>query len=164
MSQDVEEMHREHDKALILGFDAVSDPDDPEKGDRSVTMDSFEGNKAGDEDDDIMELDPESSKDGEQVDQRALERIASAPVLGGDVVMTIFDAAMKEYKNDLKLAREFFEIVAAFDEVPSVSKLMHHIVQHMNLVNPDAPETIISEAKSHLVGTDPASAGFVKSF
>ena len=124
--------------------------------------------KQDDEDGDMLvlppvtaeDIDPDASRGVGAVDADALQKLASAPAFAGAIPIAIFDAAMKQFKNDVESAEEFFDLCASFDQVPSARRILQHILDHVSANAPTSVETVICEAKLQLFGIEPQSAEF----
>ncbi|KAK3054923.1 U3 snoRNP protein [Extremus antarcticus] len=117
--------------------------------------------KAGGEDEDMVDLplvtaadiQPDAQRGIEEVDDDALKRLAAAPALTGAIPLAIFDAAMKQFKNDPSFAEDVFDLCAAFEKVPSTRRILQHILDHLHSQAPASDELIICEAKLAMFGT-----------
>ncbi|KAJ9665942.1 U3 snoRNP protein [Coniosporium apollinis] len=105
------------------------------------------------------DINPSLGKD-DAVDETALQNLASTPALTGAIPMAIFDAAMKEFKDDPALGEQFFDVFAEFDQVPCTKKILQHVVDHMLQHSPNAIPTLACYFRLPIVGVDPASAAF----
>ena len=132
------------------------------------TVEGGKEREDGDEDEDIMmlpvitaeDVGPDATKEVENVDEDALKKLASAPAFTGAIPIAVFDAAMKQFKDNAEVAEDLFDVVASFDQVPSSKRLLEHILDHMRATSADSVETMIVEAKSRLLGVDGRSAEF----
>jgi U3 small nucleolar RNA-associated protein 6 len=106
------------------------------------------------------DLDPEANKGVEEVNAAALERLANAPAYTGAIPLAIFDAAMKEFKEDSDVANDFFDLVATFDTVPAARKILDTIYARLQETAPDSADKIICEAKMHTFNVAPTSVEF----
>lgn len=96
----------------------------------------------------------------ETVDQEALEKFNSSPALSGAIPIAVFDAAIQQLENNTMLGRQFFDIVANFDELPCQNRILSHIVDFLESTAPDNPETLICSIRQTVIGINVASAGF----
>lgn len=99
-------------------------------------------------------IDSDASKGVEEVDTGALQKLASTPALTGGIPIAIFDAAMKQFKGKAEVAEDFFELVASFNQVPSTTRILQHILDHMQANAADSTESILCEAKMPLFSVD----------
>ena len=106
------------------------------------------------------EISLDANRSVEEVDEKALEKLASAPVLTGAIPMAIFDAATKQFKDSVEVGADFFDVVESFGQVPSARKILKHILGHMQATEPNAAEAIICEARLELFDTEAHSAEF----
>ncbi|KAF2768515.1 hypothetical protein EJ03DRAFT_243754, partial [Teratosphaeria nubilosa] len=106
------------------------------------------------------DFEPDAGKGIEEVDQKALERLANAPAYTGAIPVAIFDAAMKGFKNDPGVAEDFFELIAGFELVPSTPRILQHILECLRSNAPESPELTICEARQELFGLQATSAEF----
>jgi U3 small nucleolar RNA-associated protein 6 len=78
------------------------------------------------------EIKPEGAPEPKQaVDEEALKKLAASPALNGDIPRIVFETAMREF-NDPALAEQFFDVFAAFTDVPCTSKLLQHIIDNLS--------------------------------
>ena len=106
------------------------------------------------------DINPNASKGVEGVDAEALQKLASAPALTGALPKAIFDAAMKQFNDDARLADDIFDICASFDTVPSTKTILQHIIEHLEATSLDSAENVICRAKMELFNVQPLSAEF----
>ncbi|KAJ4348215.1 U3 snoRNP protein [Didymosphaeria variabile] len=88
------------------------------------------------------DVNPSLKKD-DGVDEVALQNLASAPVLTGAIPIAIFDSAMKHFNSNAALAERFFDMFAEFDQVPSVTRILQHVEDHLRQ---NAAETVQAAA------------------
>ncbi|WPG97429.1 HAT (Half-A-TPR) repeat-containing protein [Acrodontium crateriforme] len=108
----------------------------------------------------VEDIDPEANKGVEEVNAAALEKLASAPAFTGAIPKAIFDAAMKQFKDNSEVAEEFFDLVASFNDVQATTAILQHILDHLLATSPNSPEAIICESRMSLQGIDAASPDF----
>lgn len=78
------------------------------------------------------DIKPEGAPEPQQaVDEEALKRFAASPALNGDIPRIIFESSMRDF-NDPCLAEDFFDVFAAFADVPCTSKLLQHIIDFLS--------------------------------
>ncbi|KAK3669402.1 U3 snoRNP protein [Recurvomyces mirabilis] len=102
----------------------------------------------------------EEGKGMEVVDAAALQKLAKAPAFSGAIPIAIFDAAMKEFKNDPEVAEMLVEIVTGFTEAPATKNVLQHAIEHLQTTKPTSPEAILCEARLYTQGIDATSAEF----
>jgi U3 small nucleolar RNA-associated protein 6 len=107
-----------------------------------------------------VDLEHTGSKTLEPLDTQALRNMASTPALSGDIVIAIFDTAMKEFDDDATLAEQFFDIIAEFHKLSCTQRLLKHIVQCLGRQVPATVSGAICVFKLPLVGVDPTSSKF----
>lgn len=56
-----------------------------------------------------IDLDMDAMKGVEEVDVKALQRLADAPAYTGAIPLAIFDAAMKQFGDECAIAANFFD-------------------------------------------------------
>jgi U3 small nucleolar RNA-associated protein 6 len=94
------------------------------------------------------------------VDQVALQNLESTPALTGAIPIAIFDAAMKQFTNEESFGAEFYDMIAEFENVPCLPKILNHIVETF-LQNPSSTyHSHIRDVKSAVVGVRTLSADF----
>lgn len=106
------------------------------------------------------EIKPEGAPEPKQaVDEEALKKLAASPALNGDIPRIIFETSMRDF-NDPSLAEQFFDVFAAFADVPCTTKLLQHIIDYLS--NQDSVASKISMhiclAKLELRDTDTEEA------
>ncbi|KAK5135195.1 hypothetical protein LTR08_005582 [Meristemomyces frigidus] len=129
---------------------------------------AMEGVQGDDGDDNVItlptltaaDIDPDANKGIEEVDEAALKRLADAPAFTGAIPIVIFNAAMIQFKDSPDVAEMFFELVASFDSVPSTSRILQHILSHLQTTASTSGEATICEARLHLLGNDALSPSF----
>lgn len=94
------------------------------------------------------------------VDEVALQNLASAPILTGAIPIAVFDSAMKQFKSDSALAEKFFNMFAEFDQVPCISKILRHVLDHLQQNSPQAVHTVACAFRRRLFDIEPASPAF----
>ncbi|KAK4697384.1 U3 small nucleolar RNA-associated protein 6, partial [Lecanoromycetidae sp. Uapishka_2] len=94
------------------------------------------------------------------VNQDSLERLGTSPALSGAIPIAIFDAAMKQFKDNDKICREFFDMVAEFVDLPCTDTILQHIMNRMQALAPQQPETLIRWIQQPILGVKATSAGF----
>ncbi|KAF2794994.1 hypothetical protein K505DRAFT_240929 [Melanomma pulvis-pyrius CBS 109.77] len=94
------------------------------------------------------------------VDEEALQNLASTPVLTGAIPIAIFDSAMSQFHNDPALAENFFAMFAEFDQVPSVRRILQHVLDRLQQSSPTSVSTIICTFQMKLFGIHPTSPNF----
>jgi U3 small nucleolar RNA-associated protein 6 len=105
------------------------------------------------------DINPSLAKD-DSVDEIALQNLANTPALTGAIPIAIFDQAMKQFHNDERLAEQFFDMVAAFDQGTTTRRILHHIVDSLTQIKPDTVSTINCQFTLPLAGLDPYTAEF----
>lgn len=94
------------------------------------------------------------------VEQEALEKLSTSPVLSGAIPMAIFDAAMKHFKEGNELCEEFFDMVAEFLEVQCQESILSHIMVTLRTIAPKSPGTLIRWIQQPVMGIDVTSPEF----
>jgi U3 small nucleolar RNA-associated protein 6 len=80
------------------------------------------------------DINPSLSK-ADGMDEIALRNLENTPAVGGAIPIAIFDEAMKHFKNDERLAQDFFETVLGFSLAPCRRKVLQHISDHVKRTN-----------------------------
>jgi len=106
------------------------------------------------------DIDPEANKGVEEVNVAALKRLENAPAHTGAIPLAIFDAAMKQFKEDSDVANDFFDLVATFETVRSTRNILDTIYTRLQNVAPNSADQIICEAKMHTFSVSPTSVEF----
>ncbi|KAJ5808570.1 RNA-processing protein HAT helix [Penicillium riverlandense] len=103
---------------------------------------------------------PSEGRDGDEVDQVALQNLNATPALSGAIPLAIFDAAMKHFNNDDGFAFDFYEMVSEFQGVPCLQKILGHVVEVMQASKPASPRTQICYIKFPTAGIPVTSSEF----
>jgi U3 small nucleolar RNA-associated protein 6 len=74
------------------------------------------------------------STEGESA-ANALSAMASTPALTGGIPIAVFDAAMKEFDNEVILAEDMFDAAADFSNLDCCRKILGHILQSLDEPN-----------------------------
>ena len=90
------------------------------------------------------------------VDELALSNLASAPVLTGAIPLAIFDSAMKQFQGSPKMARDFFDMFAEFDQLFCTRDILQHVLDYLQQNSPEAIETAMCNFGMHLFGCNTA--------
>lgn len=101
-----------------------------------------------------------SAGDSNGVDQVALENLRSTPAMSGAIPLTIFDTAMKNFEQDAKFGREFFDMVVEFPDLPCLRKILEHVVNALQQSSPTSHHTQICYIKLPTAGVQPTSPDF----
>ncbi|KAK6443053.1 U3 snoRNP protein [Oleoguttula sp. CCFEE 5521] len=96
----------------------------------------------------------------EEVDVNALVRLKDAPAYTGAIPMAIFDAGMKQFRDDVGFAAEFFELVALYEGVPVAKTVLEHIYGRMHSAGVHSVELVVCEATLHTFSIEVTSAEF----
>ena len=102
-----------------------------------------------------------SNQDGYKPNnEEALENLRVAPVMTGAIPMAIFDASCKELAGDSNFGEEFFEMVASFEGLPCLNRILDHVVTVLLATAPTSAGNLSCFIRQPLVGIDVASADF----
>ncbi|KAE8312308.1 U3 small nucleolar RNA-associated protein 6-domain-containing protein [Aspergillus transmontanensis] len=101
-----------------------------------------------------------SAGDSNGVDQVALENLRSTPAMSGAIPLAIFDTAMKNFDQDAKFGREFFDMVVEFPGLPCFRKILEHVVNALQQSSPTSHHTQICYIKLPTAGVQPTSPEF----
>ncbi|KAL2039554.1 hypothetical protein N7G274_007826 [Stereocaulon virgatum] len=105
------------------------------------------------------DINPEQ-KSSEGVDQKVLDKLDASPALSGAIPIAIFDAAIKQFKEDQKLCLHFFDMIANFVDLPCTRKILVHIMETLQTLAPESPETLIRWIQQPVIGLNVDSIGF----
>ncbi|KAF2170520.1 hypothetical protein M409DRAFT_64229 [Zasmidium cellare ATCC 36951] len=107
------------------------------------------------------DIDPDAGKGIEEVDENALKRLETAPAFSGAIPIAIFDAAMKQFhQNAPEVAEAFFDLISSFDNVPSTTTILQHILDFLHSAWPSSPEVVVCDAKLQFFAIDSQSPEF----
>ncbi|KAF5858824.1 U3 snoRNP protein [Aspergillus alliaceus] len=101
-----------------------------------------------------------STGDNDGVDQVALQNLNSTPALSGAIPLAIFDTAMKNFEQDAKFGREFFDMVWEFGDLPCLRRILEHVVNALQQSRPGSHHTQICYIKLPTAGIQPTSPDF----
>ncbi|WEW60473.1 U3 snoRNP protein [Emydomyces testavorans] len=104
------------------------------------------------------DVNPTLEKD--QVDEIALETLNSTPALSGAIPIAIFDAAMKQFNDDVLLGRDFYTTFTEFGELPCSKRVMSHVVERLMECHPASAQTQICYLRLPVEGIRPTSPEF----
>ena len=90
----------------------------------------------------------------------ALQKLSGTPALSGAIPIAIFDAAIKQFEGDASFGGVIFDMVAEFQGVPCLSKILHHIVDVLLAKAPTSPAALIRFIREPVIGVDMLSADF----
>lgn len=138
----------------ILGLDQVSESKDKVDGVEDLNADSIALPDITAED-----INPNLKNDEEYA--AAAQKLASTPAMSGAIPIAVFDSAMKNFSNDDQVAKQFFDLVADFDQVDCSRKILQHILDAMVQSQPQSPSTHICRLKFSLFGLSQSSPDFV---
>lgn len=124
----------------ILGIDAAQDEAHERTNEEDENMLTLPKITAQD-------IAPDAEKGVEEIDPSTLQKLATAPLFSGAIPIAIFDAAMKQFKDDSAIAEDFFELVASFESVPCSTDVLQYILRHLQTTAPSSPATFICEAR-----------------
>jgi len=86
----------------------------------------------------------------------ALSAMASTPALTGGIPIAVFDAAMKEFNNDVVLAEDMFDLVAEFSSLDICSRILRHVLKFLD----ERARSNGCSFKFTLLGVDPLSVEY----
>lgn len=101
-----------------------------------------------------------SGRDEDGVDHTALQNLNYTPALSGAIPLAIFDTAIKHFDDDSRFGHEFYDMVAEFEDVPCLRKILGHILEVMIKANPASYHTQICFIKFPTAGIRATSADF----
>ena len=101
-----------------------------------------------------------TANEEDKIDEKALQHLADAPVLTGAIPIAVFDAAMKQFEGDAALAAQFFDMFAAFDQLPCLSRILQHVLEHLEQISPEALETASCAFQLPIIGVPVLSPKF----
>ncbi|KAL8711099.1 MAG: hypothetical protein Q9220_004480 [cf. Caloplaca sp. 1 TL-2023] len=78
--------------------------------------------------------------------------LASAPALAGAIPIAVFDAAMKEFRNDALLGSKMFDLVAHFVTLKCTRKILQHIIDLLMTTAPNEVASISRFIKAPVIG------------
>ncbi|KAF2278468.1 rRNA processing protein-like protein Utp6 [Westerdykella ornata] len=105
------------------------------------------------------DINPSVGKE-EGADEVALQNLAAAPVLTGAIPIAVFDAAMKQFRDDPKVAERFFTMLAEFEQLPCLERILNHILRRLQETAPRTASTIKCGVMLHLLRAHPTSPEF----
>lgn len=140
----------------ILGLDKTIEPANAESGTSfddpdadMITLPQITG-------EDINPSEDENNK----ADLTAIQNLGSSPALSGAITLAIFDSAMKNFNNDDRFGREFYNMVLEFEDIPCMRKILGHVVDVMLAAKPTSRHTLICYIRFPTVGIRVTSPEF----
>ncbi|PYH89245.1 hypothetical protein BO71DRAFT_453562 [Aspergillus ellipticus CBS 707.79] len=109
------------------------------------------------------DINPSTEEEGD-VDEVALENLASTPAMTGAIPLAIFDTAMKNFNNDDSFGHEFYDMAVEFDDLPCLRKVLEHVVDAMQQSKPNSPHTQICYIRLPVAGIAVTSPLFPRAF
>ena len=106
---------------------------------------------------DIKKFDSETF---DHIDKGVLDELQKTPALSGAIPIAIFNAAMKQFPQDSDLGKQLFDVIAQFQEIPCVSRVLRHIVQSLQDAAPQSPSTMICFFREPVSCVKPVSTCF----
>ena len=91
--------------------------------------------------------------------QDALEKLSYMPAGSRNIPVAIFDAAMKELKNNTQFALAFFDMIAEFNVEPRQG-ILAHIIDIMQSTAPTSFEVLVRFVQQPVIGLDPTDIEF----
>lgn len=101
-----------------------------------------------------------SMVEGVKVDSEAVKDPMQTPALNGAIPMAIFDDARKQPFWTPAVGEDFYEMFSNFTVVPSLPKILQHVVDTMNEAYANDASTCSINVRQSLVGIVPTSAEF----
>lgn len=101
-----------------------------------------------------------TSQDEDGVDHTALQNLNSTPALSGAIPIAIFDSAIKNFSDSSQFGHEFYDMIAEFEDVPCLRKILGHVLDVMTETNPASYHTQICYIKFPTAGVRATSADF----
>lgn len=138
----------------ILGLDQEIKPSSAESGSMDLSADTIALPRVTGED-----VNP-SERDENGVDDTALQNLNSTPALSGAIPLAIFDSALKNFSDSDRFGHEFYDMVAEFEDVSCLRKILGHILEAMVGAKPTSPHTRICYIKFPTAGIRITSAEF----
>ncbi|PWY92560.1 hypothetical protein BO70DRAFT_425239 [Aspergillus heteromorphus CBS 117.55] len=142
----------------ILGLDQPTEAPKPVEDDDDLDADMIAMPKITGED-----INPSAGEEGD-VDEVALQNLASTPALSGAIPLAIFDTAMKNFDNDDSFGHDFYDMAVQFDDLPCLRKVLGHVVDAMVQSKPNSPRTQICYIKFPAAGISVTSPDFPRAF
>ncbi|EOA89922.1 U3 snoRNP protein [Exserohilum turcicum] len=93
-----------------------------------------------------------SLKQDDGVDEVALQNLAAAPVLTGAIPLAIFDSAMKQFQGQARVAERFFGMLAEFEQLSCIPRMLQHVLDYLQETSPQAVETALCKFRMQLYG------------
>lgn len=87
----------------------------------------------------------------EVVDRNALQALRATPALSGAIPIAIFDAAMNQF-NGTSFAGEFVDLICNFDTIPCCVKVLQHVLDYLEKIDPSGSVTLDCWIRQPLIG------------
>jgi U3 small nucleolar RNA-associated protein 6 len=98
--------------------------------------------------------------EGVEVDTEAAKDPMTTPALNGDIALAIYDAARKQSFFCAATAEEFFDMFAAFTQVPCLPRILQHVLNSMTELYPTDACTLSCYIRQLFTGFEPTSVDF----
>lgn len=96
----------------------------------------------------------------EPIDEGVLTQLNNIPALSGAIPMAIFDAAMKQLNGDNRFGHQFYDMIASFDDVPCLVKVLQHVLDALQATFPADPQTLLRFVKEPTISLRGVSASW----
>ena len=106
-----------------------------------------------------MDVNPDLQED-ESIDWVALQNLSATPALSGTIPMTIFDTAMRQFPGDDALGKKFFDMVAEFEGIPCLNRILQHIVSSLTITYPTRATALSCFIRQPMIGINTKSPEF----
>jgi len=106
------------------------------------------------------EVNLELKENGQDIDNSPLNNTENNPALNGAIPLAVFDAAIKEISNDVEFVFSFFTLFGTFPNLPCLSKLLDHVINHALSTYPTSPLALFMDIKASILGVEPTNPSF----
>jgi U3 small nucleolar RNA-associated protein 6 len=96
----------------------------------------------------------------EDIDEAALKTLDSTPAMTGAIPMAVFDAAMSQFVNDPALGLDFYVLIAEFDQLPCLRRVLEHVDNHMQSHAAQCWQTHVCHIRCAIDGVNLSSSEF----
>jgi len=101
-----------------------------------------------------------SLQQDDEIDEVALQNLASAPILSGAIPLAIFDSAMRQFQGRANVAEKFFAMFSEFEQLSCMPRILQHVLDYLQEQSPQAVETAMCRFHMQLFGRSPAEPEF----
>ena len=93
------------------------------------------------------------------VDRNALQNLSATPALSGAIPIAIFDAAMEQFEDE-SLGERFFDMIAGFQGLPCLNRILQHVADSLIAMRPNGPAALSCFVRQPTLSIETKSSEF----